>query len=353
MTRSPARRAAAAACAALLACASGCLADDPALRGPFAEAPEGAMPEPAPMPKAESPGLPGSGPSSRPREADDADPCAVDEVTLAACLPEVTALAAVRPGEGAAATADGALWRIRPGAPPERVAEGGARVRQLLAMPDSAETGQVMVLRDDASVARLTLLPGGGADLAEREPEPGAVAMHVGRDGEPAFLLAGDEGIEVVGVCAVPPDAPPLMTVYLDGRPTLVQWNGALVEPLGGVDVDDTIGGCAFDGSRVVVAVPGAQRVVALPVALQSLDESAPLPGDPGGPQVWSVEGGPDVLVEGAFGHIREIAVVPSAGGAEIWGGTANRALAEGGGGASDDRVVRLPADGGRGGSPD
>lgn len=344
-------RAVALACAGLLAAtAGGCLADDPALRSPFTEVPGQAQQQPVPMPSAEVPGDPGSR-GAAPEPDRDRAPCDVDPVTLAACLPEVTALAGAGPGEGVAATADGGLWRIRPGLAPERVADAGGRVIQLMAMPDSPETGQILVLRADGTVSRLTLLPG-GADYADREARPGAVAMYIDRGGRPDFLMAGDPGIEILGVCAVPPGAPPMMTARLDGHPTLIQWNGEIVEALTGVDVDDSLGGCAYDGANVVVAVPGAGRVVAVPMTLEPLDPVPGIPGDPGGPRTWVVGGGPDILVEGAFGHIGTVAVVPGDSGPEIWGGTVNRALAEGGPGSSDDRVVRFPA-GGAGGSPD
>ena len=155
-------------------------------------------------------------------------------------------------------------------------------------------------------------------------------------------LLAGDPGIELISMCHGPHGAPPLMTVRLDGTPMLAQWSDGLIEPVGGVDLDDSLGGCAVVGPDVVVAVPGAQRVVSIPIT----------PPEPGPFGAWTVAGSPSTLLEGEFGHVGWVAPVLAEGGVEVWGGTVNKAEGRPGG-ESDERVFRIPSGGSSGGSPD
>lgn len=345
-SRTPARGARhprARAVVALAACAAlplaGCMDRDPELQGQFAE--RSGEPTGIRMPDSRLDDMPGPTPQRESRG--DRHPCAIDDVVLAACLPETTALASPGPGRGVVATADGVLWLVVPGMEPKPLTEPGAGVRQVLASPSSAEDGQMFVLRYDGSVARMTLLPGGGVDWRELPDDsgPGTTALYFDRSGELNTLLAGDYGIDIVSVCHAPNDGPPLLTVRLDGEPMLAQWSGGFVEPLGGVDLSNSIGGCAFDGQQVIVAVPDANRVVGIPVTA---------PSGAGGS--WSVAGSPDVILDGEFGRVGSVAVVAGEEGLEVWGATRNTAGGEQGA-ESDERVFRLPAGGSGGGSPD
>nr|WP_052753227.1 hypothetical protein [Corynebacterium xerosis] len=147
-------------------------------------------------------------------------------------------MASPGPGRAVVATANGRVQLVVAGAAPVEIADAGSRVRQITAGPTVAEDGQLFMLRDDGSVARLTLLPGGGTDVRElpRHSDPGNLALYVDGAGEVNTLLAGDPTIEVISVCHTPVGAPPLMTVRLDGTPLLAQWSGGLIEPVGGVD---------------------------------------------------------------------------------------------------------------------
>ena len=336
------RAGAGAALAASLALGlAACMDDSPELAGTFAEVTS----EPTGVPMPDSgmrEAMPTPGVQREPRES--SDPCAIDDVVLAACLPETTAMASPGPGRAVVATADGRVQLVVAGAAPVEIADAGSRVRQITAGPTVAEDGQLFMLRDDGSVARLTLLPGGGTDVRElpRHSDPGNLALYVDGAGEVNTLLAGDPTIEVISVCHTPVGAPPLMTVRLDGTPLLAQWSGGLIEPVGGVDLDDSLGGCAVVGEEVVVAVPAAQRVVSLPVA----------PPEPGPFGAWTVTGSPETMLEGEFGHVGWVAPVLADGGVEVWGATVNKAEGREAG-ASDERVFRIPSGGAEGGSPD
>lgn len=319
-----------------------CLDSSPELSAPFAEA--SSEPTGVAMPDSRmKDALPAPGAQRQPR-ATDRDPCAIDDVVLAACLPETTAVASPGPGRVVVAVGDGTLMLVVAGTEPVEIATAGSRVRQIVAGPTVAEDGQLFLLRVDGSVARLTLLPGGGADLRElpEHASPSALGLYLDDSGAPNTLLAGDPGIELISVCHGPHGSPPLLTVRLDGTPMLAQWSEGLIQPVGGVDLSDSLGGCAIVGDRVIVAVPGAQRVVAIPVA-------PPAPGPFG---AWTVAGSPEVIIDGEFGHIGWVAPVFVEGGVEVWGATVNRAEGRSGG-DSDERVVRLPSGGSAGGSPD
>ena len=337
-TRTPARAVVAALACVVLPLA-GCMDTDPELRGEFAE--RSGEPTGIRMPDSRLNDMPGPTPQRESRGSQ--EPCAIDDVVLAACLPETTALASPAPGRGIVATADGVLWLVVPGMEPRPLTEPGSPVQQILPGPTSAEDGQVYVLRYDGSVARMTLLAGGDVDWRDlrADSRPGTQAIYFDRAGELNTLLAGDYGIDIISVCHAPNDGPPLMTVRLDGEPMLAQWSGGFVEPLGGVDLANSIGGCAFDGERVIVAVPDAHRVVGIPI-------TAPL----GESDSWSIDGSPDIILEGEYGRVGSIAVVLGEEGLEIWGATENKARGEQGA-ESDERVFRLPAGGSEGGSPD
>ncbi|MCG7438106.1 MULTISPECIES: glucose dehydrogenase [Corynebacterium] len=342
MGRNRMGRAVAVAAAAVMALTtSACMDDSPATQTPF----EARESEPTGLPMPDSgmrDAMPAPGVQREPRGSD--DPCAIDDVVLAACLPEVTAMASPGPGRAVVATADGRLHLVVAGAEPVEIADAGSRVAQITAGPTVAEDGQLFLLRADGSVARLTLLPGGGTDLREL-PEHGdamTLGLYLDEDGEVNTLLAGDPGIEVISMCHGPHGAPPLMTVRLDGTPMLAQWSGGLIEPVGGVDLDDSLGGCAVVGPDVVVAVPGAQRVVSIPIT----------PPEPGPFGAWTVAGSPTTLLEGEFGHVGWVAPVVAEDGVEVWGGTVNTAEGRSGG-TSDERVFRIPSGGSSGGSPD
>ena len=335
------RAVAVAAAAAMALATSACMDDSPATQTPF-EVRE-SEPTGLPMPDAGMrDAMPAPGVQREPRGSD--DPCAIDDVVLAACLPEVTAMASPGPGRAVVATADGRLHLVVAGAEPVEIADAGSRVAQITAGPTVAEDGQLFLLRADGSVARLTLLPGGGTDLRELPEHSDAMTLglYLDEDGEVNTLLAGDPSIEVISMCHGPHGAPPLMTVRLDGTPMLAQWSGGLVEPVGGVDLDDSLGGCAVVGPDVVVAVPGAQRVVSIPIT----------PPEPGPFGAWTVAGSPTTLLEGEFGHVGWVAPVVAEEGVEVWGGTVNTAEGRSGG-TSDERVFRIPSGGSSGGSPD
>lgn len=339
----PRRRTAPFAAAAALALAlTGCMDTGPELGASFAEQTQ--EPSGMPMPDARLDDDPeGPTPRREPRGEND-DPCAIDDAVLAACLPEITALASPGPGRGVAATADGVLWLVVPGTQPRPVGDAGMRVRQLLVSPTAEEDGQLFLLRVDGSVARLTLLPGGGSDLKEL-PEysaSGTLALIFDARGRLDTLLAGPPDIEVLSVCHGPSRVPPLMTVRLEGEPMLAQWSAAgLIEPVGGVDLDDSLGGCAVAEDQVVVAVPNAHKVVRIAVT------------PPAGPMdSWRVAGSPETVLDGEYGRVRGVALVAGEEGPEFWGATANKAdgtqASE-----SDERVFRLPSGGSSGGSPD
>lgn len=340
MNRTTAKRIAAAAMAVAALATSSCMDDSPARQRPFAE--RSAEPTGVPMPDrhvGEALAPPGPRRESRPTD----DPCATGDSILAACLGETTALAPAGPGRAVVATADGHIHLVTAGSPPADIADMGGRVLQITASPTVAEDGQLYVLLAGGGLSRLTLLPGGGTDVRDlpEHSDPETLGFYLDADGEPFALLSGDPGIELISVCHAPPGLPPLLTVRLDGTPMLAQWSGSLVEPLGGVDLDDTLGGCAFTGTDVIVAVPGAQRVVSIPA-------TPPAPGPFG---AWTINGSPTTLVEGEFGHVGWVAPVLSDAGVEMWGATVNKADGREGGDA-DERVFRLPSGGSAAGSP-
>ncbi|MFD5867315.1 glucose dehydrogenase [Corynebacterium sp. NPDC060344] len=338
--RACARIAAAALAAALPLSLAACMDDSPDLAGQFAEQPS--EPTGVPMPDSHMrDAMPTPGVQREPRGQD--DPCAIDDVVLAACLPETTAIASPGPGRSVVATAEGRLHLVVAGAGATEIADAGSRVAQITASPTAAEDGQLFLLRADGSVARLTLLPGGGADLRElpQYSNPMNLGLYLDASGEVNTLLAGDPGIEVISMCHAPHGTPPLMAVRLDGTPMLAQWSDGLIQPVGGVDLDDSLGGCAVVGQEVVVAVPDAQRVVSIPIA----------PPEPGPFGVWTVAGSPETMLEGEYGHVGWVAPVVADGGIEVWGATVNKAAGRDGG-ASDERVFRLPSGGSSGGSP-
>ena len=339
--RALAKHAAVALTAALSLTLAACMDDSPELAAGFAE--RTSEPTGLPMPDSHMrDAMPAPGAQREPRGSD--DPCAIDDVVLAACLAEITAIASPGPGRAVAATADGRLHLVVAGTEPREIADAGSRVAQITAGPTSAEDGQMFLLRLDGSVARLTLLPGGGADLRElpQHAHPLNLGLYLDSSGDVNTLLAGDPGIEILSVCHGPHGAPPLMAVRLDGTPMLAQWSDGLIQPVGGVDLDDSLGGCAVVGQEVIVAVPGAQRVLSIPVT----------PPEPGPFGAWTVAGSPTTLLEGEFGHVGWVAPVVAEGGVEVWGATVNRAEGREPG-ASDERVFRIPSGGSSGGSPD
>ncbi len=329
---------AAASVAFVAATTAGCMADN-AVDSQFT--PVEAEPTGIRMPKFDSPELPEAAAPTHTAERND-EPCAIDDVTLAACLDYITDVVGASPNTAIAATETGHLWRVTPGTPPVQLAELGIGIKQLLASPTVVEDGQVFVLLNDGTINRLTLLPGGGhtiQDFSEANPETLGIYFDP-RRGEPTRLLAGDPDIQFQAFCHNPlplPDMPPLATVILDGRPQLVQWSGGLLEPIGGIDLDNSIAGCAVAGDKVVVAIPDAQRVVA--IGIEPNDDPVGLPS-------WQVSSSPEVLVDGEFGHVESVAAVFSAQGIEVWGGTANKAPVRVGTGHTpgnkDDRVFRM-----------
>ncbi|MDO5731327.1 glucose dehydrogenase [Corynebacterium sphenisci] len=344
------RAAVAARCAALAAAAAlaaGCAAAPDPHAGPFTV--REAEPSPAPMPDAAL----HRPPTAEPRRGDGSDdPCARDRITLAACLPAVTALAPIGPARALAADATGDLWEVAPGRPPRLVAELGARVRQLLPSPEVAEDHQVHVLLLGGAVLRLTLLPGGDVDRRELDAPPGTIAIYRGALDPPGapvnYLVAGDPAVEIVATCLTGRGVPPLLAARVDGRPQLVQLDGPELVPVAEVDFDDSIGGCAVAGGLAAVAVPGAQKVLTLPMSVGA----DPAPGAAQPPR-WRADGAPETVLEGEFGHVATVAAVPARGGPQLWAGTANRELAAAGPAAADDRVLRLPDAGAAAGAAD
>ncbi|MEJ5919524.1 glucose dehydrogenase [Corynebacterium sp. H78] len=329
---------------------TGCMDNSPDLQAAFTE--RAGEPTGIKMPKMDSPELPKSAaPTHSPRGP--RPPCSLDDVVIAACLPETTALSHAGIGRGLAATADGDVWLVVPGLAPTVVTHNRAPVRQFLASPTVEEDGQVYMLREDSTVARLTLMPGGHVDVRELSDfnEPGILSIFMDSDEGLQKLLIGDPGIDFKTFCHGngATGLPQLGTAILDGVPMLVEWSAGYLTPVGGVDLDNSIGGCAIVGDSVIVAVPDVQRVVSIKIG----SDNHPL--DPH----WVVEGSPEVLVDGDFGHITSVAGVVSGQGVEIWGATSNkspeRAIDPGTipGGENDDRVIRLPAGAGGGGSPD
>lgn len=339
------RRTALTAAAVGMLSLSGCMSASNALELPFTE--EKSEPTGIAMPKFSSPDLPSTPVPTTERSDSDKGPCDLDDVTVAACLPLTTALTAFGPGKALVATDDGALTVVAPGKAPREVVRLGAPAKQLLASPTVEEDRQVFVLRTDDTIARVTIAGDGTIDVRELPDlsEPGILGIYFDRtSGEqsPHKLLVGDPGIEFQQFCHGPHSMPPLATAILDGTPQLIQLTGPIITPLGGVDLDDSIGGCAVMGDRVVIAIPDAQKVISMPIGAQQ----------DGADAAWEVKGSPDVLVDGDFGHISHVAAVAANQGIEIWGATTNKTAgaqpAE-----SDERVIRLPSDGAAGGSPD
>ncbi|MBV7295144.1 hypothetical protein KRX51_04320 [Corynebacterium sp. TAE3-ERU12] len=335
--RTPLRRAAAALTAALVL--SGC-SFDPAAQAPFSDQTE-QMP-PAKMPKATPDGAPGAGKSHSGKQDSSGDPCAVDDTTLAACLPTVTALVGIDMSRGLAATEDGAVWDIRPGLQPTVLTDAGGPVRQLVASPTVFEDGQVFVLMESGQVRRLTVLPNNRVDWRDLDTlrEPAVLTAPKRPGAEPEPLFSDDERIELISACTQEAGPPTLLSTMLEGVPLISQWDGFLLSPVTGVSFDNSIGGCVVVNKTLIVAVPGAQQVVAIELQLDGADEFSS----------WTTKGAPEVLVDGQFGHIEALAAVPGPDGVEIWGGTINRRM--GTGGAADDRIVRIPSDGAGGASP-
>lgn len=329
---------------------SGCMSASNALELPFTE--QETEPTGIAMPKFSSPDLPSTPVPTTERKADNKGPCDLDDVTLAACLPLTTALAPLGPGVGLVATNDGGLTVVAPGKAPREIVRLGAPAKQLLPSPTVEEDRQVFVLRNDDTIARVTIVEDGNADVRELPElsEPGILGIYFDQVSEdptsgnkfPRKLLVGDPGIEFQQFCHGPATMPPLATAILDGTPQLVQLTGPVINPMGGVDLNDSIGGCAVMGDRVVIAIPDAQKVISMPIGAQHSGPGA----------AWEVKGSPEVLVDGDFGHISHVAAVASNQGIEVWGATTNKTA-----GAqpseSDERVVRLPSDGAAGGSPD
>ncbi|KAA9225580.1 glucose dehydrogenase [Corynebacterium amycolatum] len=339
------RRAALAAGVIGMVSLSGCMSASNALELPFTE--DKSEPTGIAMPKFSSPDLPSTPVPTTENKAKDKGPCDLDDVTLAACLPLTTALASTGPGEALVATDDGALTVVAPGKTPREVARLGAPAKQLLPSPSVEEDRQVFVLRNDDTIARVTLVEGSTADVRELPDlsEPGILGIYFDRNSgalSPRKLLVGDPGIEFQQFCHGPDGMPPLATAILDGTPQLVQLTGPVINPLGGVDLNDSIGGCAVMGDRVVIAIPDAQKVISMPVGPQYSGPDA----------AWEVKGSPEVLVDGDFGHISHVAAVAANQGIEVWGATTNK-TAGAQASESDERVVRLPSDGAAGGSPD
>nr|WP_162933186.1 glucose dehydrogenase [Corynebacterium lactis] len=339
------RRAALATASAGTLALGACFSPSAAPEASFTEV--SAQPSGVKMPKFSSPDLPSTPvptTAAKPREQ---GRCATDATTIAACLPGTTALTTLGPGEALVATDDGALTVVAPGKPPREVTRIGSPAKQLLASPSVTEDRQVYVLRQDSTVARVTILEGAPADVRELDAlkEPGILGIYFkpNRTGHMiSKLLVGDPGIEFQQFCHGPENMPALATAVLDGVPQLVQFSGGLIEPLGGVDLDNSIGGCAVAADRVIIAIPGANKVISVPIGAEHAGLNA----------TWHIKGAPETLVEGEFGQISHVASVPAKDGFEVWGATTNK---KSGGtvSESDERVVRLPNNGAAGGSPD
>lgn len=324
---------------------TGCMSSSSALESPFTE--ETAEPTGIAMPKFDSPDIPSAAVPTTERLPRDHGPCDVDDVTVAACLPLTTALVDLGTGEVLVATDDGTLSVVAPGRAPRKVANIGSPAKQLLASPTIDEDHQVFVLRRDDTIARVTVLRDAKADVRELPEltEPGILGIYFDRifgETAPRKLLTGDPGIEFKQFCHGPDTMPPLATAILDGTPQLVQLTGPIIDPLGGVDLDDSIGGCAVMANRVIIAIPQAQKVISLPIGAQYDGPGAP----------WKITGSPEVLVDGEFGRISHVETVAAQNGPEVWGATTNKA-ADAPASESDERVVRLPIDGAVGGAPD
>lgn len=324
----------------------GCFSPSAAPEASFSE--RTAEPTGVRMPKFSSPDLPETPVPTTSKEADKRGPCDTDDMTLAACLPLTTALAPLGPGEALVGTADGALSVVSPGKPSRKVAQLGSSAKQILASPSVVEDRQVFVLRENDTVARVTLFgQSSPADVREMPElsEPGILGIHFDPNRSGHFinkLLMGDPGIEFKQFCHGPENMPALATAVLDGIPQLVQWSGGLIEPLGGVDLDNSIGGCAVIADRAIIAIPGAEKVVSLPIGAEHTGPSSS----------WRITGTPETLVDGEFGQISHVVAVPAKDGFEVWGATTNK-NADGTVSESDERVVRLPNNGAAGGSPD
>lgn len=130
------------------------------------------------------------------------------------------------------------------------------------------------------------------------------------------------------------------MTVTIEGVPQLAQLEGGIVKPLGGVDLDNSIGGCAVGGGKAAIAIPQAKKVITVDMKAQ-----------PGPLSEWAIAGKPDTIVDGEYGRISHLAVIEGSQGFEIWAATTNRTTEDAS--AKDDRVIRLPQGGAAGGSPD
>ena len=320
----------------------GCYSSTAADRAPFSEV--SAEPSAVKMPKMSSPDLPNQSVPTEKQQQKSDDPCATDDTTIAACLDGTTALVGFGPNQALVATEAGDVFLVAPGKKPEHVVNTGAPVTQFLASPSVTEDGQVYILRSDDTIARLTVITMGGlqADIKEMPEltEPGIEGIFFAGRRQVNKLISGDVNIVFHQLCHTPPDLPQLMTVSVEGIPQLAGFDDGIIDPLGGVDLDDSIGGCAVGGGKVAVAIPDAQKVVLVDIRGH------------GGPDAgWEITGSPDTIIDGEFGHISHVAVVEGIQGFEIWAATTNRAAGEGG--ASDERVIRLPQGGAAGGSPD
>lgn len=161
------RRAAASSVVIATAALGGCYSSTNADRAPFSEVTR--EPTAIEMPSIVSPTPSENGTPTRKAQKQSSDPCAESDTIIAACLDSTTALVSFGPNRALVATKAADIFLVSPGRTPQLVINSGAPVKQFLASPTVTEDGQIYILREDNTIARLTIVTTGSLHTDIRE----------------------------------------------------------------------------------------------------------------------------------------------------------------------------------------
>ena len=290
------------------------------------------------MPKPESAGEP-----SKDDGAPDTskDPCATNDMVVAACLEATTALAPL--GDERAVVGTGQeLKVVARGAKPRSLAKFNSTIRQILPSRSVLEDGQVWVLLHDGSIHRVTMLSSKRNVVQEVDDAHGAEVILLTRDGEIVWLRnVSDQYFHLVSACQDPVSGTPVLTGYEYGIPMVAAWSGGQVKPIGTVDAGEEVGGCQVNGENLLVAGPKEGKVMHQKIAFDRIG-------------TFEFNGAPTTAVTGDFGRIQAVGVSQSGEEELFWISTSNKSTeATEKPKASDDRVIIVPGGSSSGASPD
>ncbi|WP_040427894.1 hypothetical protein [Corynebacterium ulceribovis] len=331
--RRPALRLTAVVSVAILTAACGI--QDPALQAEFEESTEQSA---LPMPKATV-----EGDRTPEKTAPDVseDPCATNDMVVAACLEETTALTPLG-DERAVVGAGKELIMVARGAEPKPMAAFDSTVRQILPSPTVAADGQLWVLLHDGSVKRVTIFGQDRFDVRDYPEAYGVEVILLDANGEIVTLRnVSDNYFQLVSACQDPMTGLPILTGYEHGIPVVAAWGNRFIQPIGTVDAGEELGSCFVNGENLLVAGPAAGKVMHQKIAQ-----------NPQG--TFELIGAPTTAVSGEFGRIQAAAVSMMGDEELFWISTSNKSLnATAEPSPSDDRVIIVPGGSASGASPD